>query len=55
MLILDDALVYSDDPRLDIMFDIIHEASSRMQIVVLSCHQRMWVNMPGDKIQAKSL
>lgn len=32
---LDDALVYSDDDRLEIMTNILSEAATRMQIVLL--------------------
>jgi len=55
MLILDDALVYSDDPRLDRMFDILDDASTRMQIIVLSCHDRMWDRIGGSRIKVAKL
>ena len=37
MVILDDALAYSDGDRLERMFDVLAEASTRMQILVLTC------------------
>ncbi|RVT81707.1 chromosome segregation protein SMC [Rhodobacteraceae bacterium CCMM004] len=39
-LILDDALVYSDDDRIEKMFDALHGAAADLQILVLSCRQR---------------
>ncbi len=39
-LILDDALVYSDDDRIEKMFDALHGAAGDLQIIVLSCRQR---------------
>jgi energy-coupling factor transporter ATP-binding protein EcfA2 len=39
-LVLDDALGFSDDVRLEAMVDVLAEAARRHQVVVLSCHQR---------------
>jgi len=39
-LILDDALVYSDDDRIEKLFDALHGAAGDLQIIVLSCRQR---------------
>ena len=39
-LILDDPLVYSDDGRLDTMIEILTEAATRMQIILLTCRDR---------------
>ena len=39
-LVLDDALVFSDDRRLEIMVDLLAAASQRHQVIVLSCHAR---------------
>ena len=39
-LVLDDALVFSDDRRLEIMVGLLAEAAKRHQVIVLSCHQR---------------
>lgn len=38
-LVLDDALVFSDDARLERMFALIGEASRRSQVIVLSCQE----------------
>ncbi|MBV1837314.1 hypothetical protein [Acetobacter estunensis] len=37
MLVLDDALCFSDAARLETMFNILAEASRRMQIIVMTC------------------
>jgi hypothetical protein len=39
MLILDDALAYSDNARMETMFDILTEASTNMQILVRTCRE----------------
>ncbi|MGI9425636.1 MAG: ATP-binding protein, partial [Hyphomicrobiaceae bacterium] len=39
-LILDDALVFSDDERLGLMFDILQKAAHNQQIILLTCHER---------------
>src|SRR3546814_1575771 len=36
-LMLDDALVFADDDRFEVMLDILTEAAQRMQIIILSC------------------
>lgn len=50
-LILDDPLVYSDDGRLDIMIEILTEASARMQIILLTCRDRAFRHIPGNRIR----
>lgn len=49
-LILDDPLVYSDDGRLDAMIEILTEASTRMQIILLTCRDRAFRHVPGNRI-----
>ncbi len=49
-LILDDPLVYSDDARLDIMIDVIAEASKRMQVILLTCRDRAFRHVEGKRI-----
>jgi uncharacterized protein YhaN len=49
-LILDDPLVYSDDARLDLMIDILTEASQRMQVILLTCRDRAFRHVPGTRI-----
>ena len=49
-LILDDPLVYSDDLRLDLMTDIITEASERMQVILLTCRERAFRHLDAHRI-----
>ena len=48
-LILDDPLVYSDDTRLDIMTEILTEAATRMQVILLTCRDRAFRHL-GNRI-----
>lgn len=41
-IILDDAMVFSDDGRLDEMQRILDRAAERLQILVLTCHERAY-------------
>lgn len=48
-LILDDPLVYSDDTRLDLMTEILTEAATRMQVILLTCRDRAFRHL-GNRI-----
>jgi DNA repair exonuclease SbcCD ATPase subunit len=50
-VILDDALVYSDDDRIEKMFDALHRQSRDQQIVVFSCRQRAFERLGGNRLQ----
>lgn len=50
-LILDDPLVYSDDARLDLMTEILTEASNRMQVILLTCRDRAFRHVEGNRIE----
>ena len=41
-IILDDALVFSDDQRFEKMQRILDRAAERLQIIVLTCHERAY-------------
>ncbi len=47
-VILDDALVYSDDDRIEKMFDALHRQSKNQQIIVFSCRQRAFQKLGGN-------
>ncbi len=49
-VILDDALVFSDDERIERMFDILSAASERMQIVVLTCRTGLFSRLGGHRL-----
>ena len=45
-VIMDDALVFSDDDRIERMFDLMTRAAERMQIIILTCRKRLFAR-PG--------
>lgn len=45
LIILDDALVHSDSPRLEQMKRILFDAAKRHQILLFSCHPDNWRNL----------
>lgn len=49
-LILDDPLVYSDDGRLDLKIEILAEAATRMQVILLTCRDRAFRHVPANRI-----
>lgn len=50
-VILDDALVYSDDDRIEKMFDALHRQAREQQIIVFSCRQRAFQSLGGNVLQ----
>lgn len=46
-VLLDDALVYSDDDRIEKMFDALHRQSRAQQIIVFLCRQRAFQKLAG--------
>lgn len=50
-VILDDALVYSDDDRIEKMFDALHRQARDQQIIVFSCRQRAFQRLGGNILQ----
>lgn len=50
-VILDDALVYSDDDRIERMFDALHQQARDQQILVFSCRQRAFARLGGNVLQ----
>lgn len=50
-VILDDALVYSDDDRIEKMFDALHHQAREQQIIVFSCRQRAFQKLGGNVLQ----
>lgn len=53
-LILDDPLVYSDDGRLDTMIEILSEAATRMQVILLTCRDRAFRHVDGNRISLRN-
>jgi hypothetical protein len=50
-VILDDALVHSDDDRIEAMFDALHRTARDQQILVLTCRQRAFAALGGEKAE----
>ncbi|WP_416374672.1 ATP-binding protein, partial [Marinovum sp.] len=49
-VILDDALVFTDDDRIERMFDALHRQAGDLQIIVLSCRQRAFRELGGHSL-----
>jgi hypothetical protein len=49
-LILDDALVYSDDQRIEHMFAALKRAAQSHQVLVLTCRERTFAGLGGHRI-----
>ncbi len=49
-LILDDALAFSDDQRIEHMFDILMRAGENMQILVLTCRKRLFARLGATEL-----
>lgn len=45
LLILDDALVHTDQERLAQMKRVLYDAATRHQILILSCHPHAWQDL----------
>jgi uncharacterized protein YhaN len=50
MVILDDALAYSDDERIERMFAVLSRAAKRTQILVLTCREDLFARLGGNLI-----
>lgn len=53
-VILDDALVFTDDDRIERMFDALHRQAGDLQIIVLSCRQRAFRDLGGKTLQIQT-
>ncbi|MEM1410110.1 MAG: hypothetical protein AAGG79_05115, partial [Pseudomonadota bacterium] len=52
-VILDDALVFADDARLEALFDIIRQVADVTQVIVFSCHERLFGRLGGHALEPK--
>lgn len=50
-LVLDDALVFSDDVRFDTMLEILSEVSRRMQVIILTCRASLFRSLDAHKVR----
>jgi hypothetical protein len=53
-IILDDALVFSDDDRITRMFDALSRAGQNQQIVVLTCRTRAFEQLGGRSVRIEA-
>lgn len=49
-LMLDDALVFADDDRFELMLEILAEAAQRMQIIILSCRTSAYRGLEAKRL-----
>ncbi len=52
-VILDDALVHSDDDRIEAMFTALHRVAQDQQIIILTCRQRAFAPLGGERLIAR--
>ena len=50
-VIFDDAIVYTDDDRIERMFDALTRQAQDLQIIVLSCRQRAFRELGGRRLE----
>jgi DNA repair exonuclease SbcCD ATPase subunit len=53
-VILDDALVFTDDDRIERMFDALTRQAGDLQIIVLTCRQRAFRELGGNALRLAS-
>lgn len=53
-IILDDALVYCDDERINMMFDALSRAGKHQQIIVLTCRLRSFAPLGGNMLRVQT-
>jgi uncharacterized protein YhaN len=52
-VILDDALAFSDDERIESMFDVLMRAGERVQIIVLTCRKRLFTRLGAVPLEIR--
>ncbi len=50
-VVLDDALAFSDDQRMRMMFDILSHAAQRLQILVFTCREQLFEGLGAHQLQ----
>ncbi|HEX3349620.1 MAG TPA: AAA family ATPase [Acetobacteraceae bacterium] len=54
MVVLDDALAYADFDRMERMFDILAQASRKVQILILTCREDIFARLGGTRLEVKA-
>jgi uncharacterized protein YhaN len=52
-VILDDALAFSDDDRIESMFDVLMRAGQNVQIIVLTCRKRLFTRLGATALEIR--
>lgn len=52
-IILDDALAFSDDDRIESMFDVLMRAGDKVQIIVLTCRKRLFTRLGAAPLEIR--
>ena len=52
-VILDDALVFSDDRRMSRMFDILNMAAQNVQVVIFTCREQLFEELGGRQLSLR--
>jgi chromosome segregation ATPase len=52
-VILDDALAFSDDDRIESMFDVLMRAGDKVQIIVLTCRKRLFTRLGASPLEIR--
>ena len=52
-VVLDDALVFSDDARMNRMFDILNFASRKVQILIFTCREQLFEDIGGHLLSLR--
>jgi DNA repair exonuclease SbcCD ATPase subunit len=53
-VVLDDALVFSDDRRMGRMFDILNMVQRQVQIIVLTCREQLFEGIGGRQLSLRT-
>jgi len=54
-VVLDDALAFSDDLRMERMFDILNMVGQQVQIIVLTCREQLFEGVGGKHLTLKAI
>jgi DNA repair exonuclease SbcCD ATPase subunit len=55
VVVLDDALVFSDDQRIEQMFEILVRAAAKLQIILLTCRERVFAGLPAQRLRLEQV
>ncbi len=55
VVVLDDALVFSDDRRIEQMFAILARAAAKLQIIVLTCRERVFQGLAAHRLRLEQV